>query len=758
MEGKEEFDENKGNNEVVVSISAIEETSSRNSTVLGSGSPTIFRNSDIRNLSPGFNELKCVNSKLTSFYHPLEITKSSPSPNRSPQIPQETVRNRKILKRAVYSKPKSRLVEPSHPDSDSDLDEKNNQKLLPFNSPYRNATSNKSNASTLKEKVKSGLVTPKTPLMASPGGAEDDDEGVYKIATRKMDEKLGKKIRLTVLLEWFMFVLIMCVLITSLTIHKLQHCRIWSLELWKWSVFALVIFCGRLLTEWFINVLVFLIERNFLLKKKVMYFVYGLKKSVRIFIWLSLIFLAWALLINRGVKRLRRTRRILRYITWALVSFLIGAGLWMVKTFLIKLLASSFQTTRFFDRIQESLFHQYILQTLSGPSLIQSRSSGQLSFNKKKEGKKVEKEEVVNVEKLHKMKQEKVSSWTMRGLIKVIQQRKLSTISNALDDSDNDEEMEQKDKEITSEVEAKAAAFQVFKNVARPGYRFFEEVDLLRFLNKEEVDTIFPMFEGAAETRKITKIYLRKWVVDVYNERKLLAHSLNDTKTAIEELNKISSGFVIIVTIIVWLLLMGFATTTLLVFISSQLLLVVFIFGNTCKTAFEAIIFVFVMHPFDVGDRCVIDGVQMVVEEMNILTTIFLRYDNEKIFYPNSVLSTKPISNFYRSPEMSDSVEFAIDVKTSVESIVSLKAKIKEYIKSKPQHWRPNHSVQVKEIEDVNKMTMGLYVSHTINFQNYGEKSSRRSELVFELKKIFEELAIKYSLLPQEVHISNHGR
>lgn len=67
----------------------------------------------------------------------------------------------------------------------------------------------------------------------------------------------------------------------------------------------------------------------------------------------------------------------------------------------------------------------------------------------------------------------------------------------------------------------------------------------------------------------------------------------------------------------------------------------------------------------------------MVVEEMNILTTIFLRYDNEKLSYPNSVLATKPISNFYRSPEMIDSVEFAIDFATKVEHIASLKEKIK---------------------------------------------------------------------------------
>lgn len=69
----------------------------------------------------------------------------------------------------------------------------------------------------------------------------------------------------------------------------------------------------------------------------------------------------------------------------------------------------------------------------------------------------------------------------------------------------------------------------------------------------------------------------------------------------------------------------------------------------------------------------------MIVEEMNILTTIFLRYDNEKIFYPNSVLATKPISNFYRSPEMGDAVEFAVDFSTSIETISALKSKVKTY-------------------------------------------------------------------------------
>uniref|UniRef100_A0A0A9F3F8 Mechanosensitive ion channel MscS domain-containing protein n=1 Tax=Arundo donax TaxID=35708 RepID=A0A0A9F3F8_ARUDO len=265
------------------------------------------------------------------------------------------------------------------------------------------------------------------------------------------------------------------------------------------------------------------------------------------------------------------------------------------------------------------------------------------------------------------------------------------------------------------------------------------------------------MFEGALETGKIKKSALRNWVVKAYLDRKALAHSLNDTKTAVMQLHNLISVIVVIIIIIVTLLLMGIATTKILVVISSQLLVVVFIFGNACKTVFEALIFVFIMHPFDVGDRCVIDGIQMVVEEMNILTTVFLKNDNEKIYYPNSVLSTKAISNFYRSPNMYDTIDFAIDVSTSIESIGALKSKIKGYLESKPTHWSPVHTVNLKDILDVNKINMSLCVQHTMNFQNIREKNIRRSELVMELKKIFEEMSIRYHLLPQKVELSYVG-
>ncbi|KAK7411883.1 hypothetical protein VNO78_03326 [Psophocarpus tetragonolobus] len=660
---------------------------------------------------------------------------------------------KRLTGRSEFAKPKSRMVEPPCPKDAKFVQEK-----------AQRPSSNSSGRNSPNKKVpQATIATPRTPLLETPredDDDDDDDDEVYKTANIEVSKRYGKKWRVLGFVEWFAFVSLMGFLVASLIIHMLQLRGIWALELWKWCVLVLVILCGRLVTQWFINVLVFLIERNFLFKKKLLYFVYGVRKSVQGFIWLSLVLLTWSLLFHNGVKRSTKVIMILNYITRTIASCLIGSGIWLAKTLLIKLLASKFQSSRFFDRVQESLFHHYILRTLSGPPLMEmaqkvgkSWSTGQLNFKTVRNDNKGQKEQVIDVDKLKKMKHGKVSAWTMKGLVNVIRSSGLSTISYT-QDSIYEHESDHKDDEITSEWEAKAAAYRIFRNVAKPGNKYIEEDDLLRFMKNGEVENVLPLFEGAVEIGRIKRKSLKNWLVKVYLERRSLVHSLNDTKTAVNDLNMLVSAIVIILIIVVWLLMMGFLTTQVLVFISSQLLLVVFMFGNTAKTVFEAIIFVFVMHPFDVGDRCVIDGVQMVVEEMNILTTIFLRYDNEKIFYPNSVLSNKPISNFYRSPEMNESVEFAVDVSTSIESIGALKAKLKAYLESRPRHWRPNHNVVVKDIENVNKMKMCLNVTHTINFQHYGDKTSRRSELVLELKKILEDLNIKYHLLPQEVHLS----
>ncbi|KAI8530712.1 hypothetical protein RHMOL_Rhmol11G0080700 [Rhododendron molle] len=715
-----------------------------------------------------------------------ENTKNQ-SPDRSePKDPTSTpkllhaITRKQTLRRLSFSKPKSRNVEFNLPSS-TRLRIPESGELQPLNPSYTTSEDDDSSSDDDDEEED---------LDVDEGGT-----GKGKQYWKKKKKKKKKKINCRAIIEWALFIIILACLICSL---KLNHVT-WGLETWKWCLMVMVTFSGRLVSGWVIGFLVFVIERNFMLRERVLYFVYGLRKSFQSCVWLGLVLLAWTIMFN---AKIHKKNKMIKKVFQALVAVLVGATIWLIKIILVKVLASSFHVATYFDRMKESVFHHYILDTLSGPPMdddmvAQRQNHHVLTDSKSLPAKlmRMKKRDVLinskskrfgsrrlDMEKLRKLSLHgSASAWSVKRLVRYVRSFGLSTISTTVD------EFGRAESEITSEWEARTTAKRIFKNVAKPGAKYIEEEDLMRFLNRVEIHTIFPLFEGALETGTIAKSAFKNWVVRAYFERKALAHSLNDTKTAVQQLHKLASAVVSVIIIVISLLVMGLATTKLIFFVVTQLVLVGVMFHNTCKTIFESIIFVFVMHPFDIGDRCVIDGVQVhmipsgrtlfseildssstnttrifavvvgffhtqvIVEEMNILTTVFLRYDMEKIYYPNSVLITKPISNFYRSPEMGDVIDFTIDVTTSMESINALKKAIQIYLESKPKHWNPKHDVIVKAIEDMNKMKMCLCVHHTINHQNYGERNVRMTDLILELKKIFEDLGIKYNLPPQEI-------
>lgn len=429
----------------------------------------------------------------SSFASQGAVPVSGPSPeigshNKPPKIPRtDTLTRRKSSAKSVYSRSKSRFGEQSVPIDPSMFEEKYDQEV---NSPWRSNTSSRASPKTNVGQNASGVtqkefartvsvsVMQKTPLMASPGrfGGVDEHEAIYnKVNVRK---KLRlRKVKLKVLMDWLVFLGLLGFLIACLTTENLQNLKIWELEIWKWVVLVMVIISGMLVSKWLIHFIALLIELNFLLKKKVLYFVYGLKKVVQVFIWLSWVLVTWVLLFTHGVKRTKDANKILDYITWTIVSLLIGSFLWLLKTLLLKILAASFHVNTFFDRIQESLLHQYILLTLSGLPVMESAQMAggenntitQLSFDKPKRGRGKEKKqkEVVDINKLHQMKRDKVSAWTMKMLVDVISNSGLCTISGTFDESAFDGENDQADKQITNEEEAIAAAYHIFRNVAR---------------------------------------------------------------------------------------------------------------------------------------------------------------------------------------------------------------------------------------------------------------------------------------------------
>ncbi|XP_009796800.1 mechanosensitive ion channel protein 6 [Nicotiana tabacum] len=664
----------------------------------------------------------------------------------------------------------------------------------------------RSKSSLLKTKTKSRLMDPpeqdhKSQKMTMKSGflgkgSEIDEEDPF------WDEDLPeqyKKMKFSTLsvLQLVSLILIIAALICSLTIRVLREKRIFELELWKWELMVLVLISGRLVSGWLIRIVVYFIERNFLWRKRVLYFVYGLRNAVQNCIWLSFVLIAWQSIFDKKVERVTHGK-VLPYVSRVWVCLLVGTFIWLLKTLLVKVLAMSFHVTAFFDRIQESLFNQYVIETLSGPpfveieneqeeeekvmaevqklqnagatlpadlkaAILQKRPIGTARtsppsaiarspvFSRVMSKKEKEEEGGITLDHLHRLNQKNISAWNMKRLTNIVRKGVLSTLHDQLQESTDEGESV----EITSEKLAKVAARKIFNNVAKPGSKFIYLEDFMRFMREDEALKTIRLFEGGTEAKGVSKRALKTWVVNAFRERRALALSLNDTKTAVKKLHHMLNVLVAVIIVVIWLLILRVANTHFLVLMSSQVLLVVFMFGNSAKTTFEAIIFLFVMHPFDVGDRLEVEGVQMIVEEMNILTTVFLRYDNQKIIYPNSVLSTKPISNYYRSPHMGDAIDFCIHISTPMDKIAAMKEKITRFVDNKSDHWYPAPLIVMRDVEDLNRIKWSVWLSHTMNHQDMGERWSRRALLVEEMIKIFRELDIEYRMLPLDVNVRN---
>ena len=158
----------------------------------------------------------------------------------------------------------------------------------------------------------------------------------------------------------------------------------------------------------------------------------------------------------------------------------------------------------------------------------------------------------------------------------------------------------------------------------------------------------------------VSREEMRDTIVGLYKERKVLSSSLRDVGSAVGKLDLVLTVLTMVIGLLIVLLIFGIDLQSYLVTSVSLILAATFVFGNSARSMFEGIIFLFVTHPFDVGDRVLIDDQNLNVKELGILTTVFQRWDGQVIYMPNCILSTKDIMNVRRSPNQIDVVEITI--------------------------------------------------------------------------------------------------
>ncbi|GAP90130.2 putative mechanosensitive ion channel [Rosellinia necatrix] len=262
---------------------------------------------------------------------------------------------------------------------------------------------------------------------------------------------------------------------------------------------------------------------------------------------------------------------------------------------------------------------------------------------------------------------------------------------------------------------------------------------------REEAEECFDAIDADGNGDISLDEMIRK-VVDIGKERKAIGNSMQDIGQALGVFDKILLFIVLLIVIFVFLAFFQSSFVTTLATAGTTLLSLSFIFAVTTQEFLGSCIFLFVKHPYDVGDRVDITGPekeQLVVERISLLYTMFTRIDKMQVVQiPNIVLNNLWIENVSRSKAMKEGIDVNVSYDTTFEDIELLRVEMEKFVQSpeNSRDFQPDIGIGVGGVGDLDKLTLKIAIKHKSNWHNDAIRATRRSKficaLALALKKV----------------------
>ncbi|KAK6086795.1 mechanosensitive ion channel [Seiridium cupressi] len=270
-------------------------------------------------------------------------------------------------------------------------------------------------------------------------------------------------------------------------------------------------------------------------------------------------------------------------------------------------------------------------------------------------------------------------------------------------------------------------------------------VEVLGAAHREDAEECFAAIDADANGDISLDEMIRK-VVEVSKERKAIANSMKDISQALAVFDKILLFVVLLIVIFIFLAFFQSSFITTLATAGTALLSLSFVFAVTTQEFLGSCIFLFVKHPYDVGDRVDIVGSekqQLVVERISLLYTIFNRIDKLQVVQvPNIVLNNLWIENVTRSKAMKEVIDVNVSFDTSFEDIELLRQEMETFVRhpDNSRDFQPDLVIGVGSVNDLDKLTLKIAIKHKSNWHNDAVRATRRSKficaLALALKKV----------------------
>ena len=225
---------------------------------------------------------------------------------------------------------------------------------------------------------------------------------------------------------------------------------------------------------------------------------------------------------------------------------------------------------------------------------------------------------------------------------------------------------------------------------------------------------------------------------------KSIHSSKHDVDQALKVLDRMLLAVVLIVSVLVFIAFLNQSFVTSLATAGTAILSLSFVFAATAQEVLGSCIFLFVKHPFDVGDRVDLQtNDQLTVEHISLLFTVFKRVSTGKLVQiPNIVLNGLWVENVTRSKAMREQILLYCNFDTTFEDVEDLRQEMAAFVTdpANSRDFLPDIEIQVTGLAEMNKMELRIECCHKSNWSNETIRAARRSKfmcaLVLAIRKV----------------------
>ncbi|PPQ68772.1 hypothetical protein CVT24_007714 [Panaeolus cyanescens] len=305
---------------------------------------------------------------------------------------------------------------------------------------------------------------------------------------------------------------------------------------------------------------------------------------------------------------------------------------------------------------------------------------------------------------------------------------------------------------VNSSHEAKKLARSIFNRFKNRGRTWLVPADFYpAFPDHEAAENAFKVFDKD-NNGDITRAEIKTTILKIYKERRFLSRSMRDVGEALKTLDRILFFFAMVVLFFISLSVFGVKVGDSLTSVYSLLIAASFIFKNAASSAFDAIMFLFVTHPYDTGDRVFVDQENLVVKKVGLFATVFTRSDGTETYYFNSQLFNKFIINVRRSGKTFENLTMQVAWNTPLTKLDALEKCLNDWLSTEENRWyEPSTNITLQHIMFQRHLSLTIGIGHNGNWQDWGLRNARRTAFHAAVQYYCRQLGITAYQSPQPI-------